>query len=137
MSLGSRIVIAAISLISTLMFFLTALDPSGLPAGPLVFYALALICLIIVVACLFPKSRPVTLRMIGFVIFSAYVYYLFDSFQTKNFTRALLGFWTWGLPSAYLTIKGGYPSWGKGAEGFHGGKRIKRRMNIDKKENSP
>lgn len=99
MSLGSRIVIAAVSLVCALMFFLTALDPSGLPAGAIVFYGMAAVCVIIAVACLFPKSRPVTLRIIGGLILSAYIAYMVDSFQTQNFARSVMGFFVWGLPS--------------------------------------
>ncbi|MEO0378611.1 MAG: hypothetical protein AAF329_29270 [Cyanobacteria bacterium P01_A01_bin.17] len=123
MSLGSRIVIAAVSFVCALMFFLTALDPSGLPSGALVFYGMAAVCVIIAVACLFPKSHPVTLRLIGGLILSAYVIYVFDSFQTQNFTRAVVGFLVWGLPSGYLAVTGKYPSWGKGAAGFNGAEK--------------
>lgn len=120
MSLGARIAIAAISLVCALMFVLTALDPSGLPAGALVFYGLAAFCVIIAVACLFPKSHPITLRLIGALVCSAYIVYMVDSFQTQNFGRAAVGFLVWGLPSGYLAVAGKYPAWGTGAAGFNG-----------------
>ena len=116
MSLGARIAIGVVALLCAFGFLITALDPSsGLPAGPLVFYGMALLFVVIAIACFFPKSHPITLRIIGTVIFIAYVLYVLDSFHNQNLGRAILGLLVWGLPSGYLAIMGKYPSWGKGA----------------------
>jgi asparagine N-glycosylation enzyme membrane subunit Stt3 len=117
MSLGSRIAVGAVALLCAAGFFMTALDPSGLPAGALVFYGMAGFCIVIAIACVFPQSHPVTLRLIGAIIFLAYVS---DSFHTQNLGRAFVGFLVWGIPSGYLAVMGKYPSWGKGSEGFTG-----------------
>ncbi|MBP0030748.1 hypothetical protein [Roseofilum sp. Guam] len=119
MSKGSRIAIAIVSLISAVGFFMTALDPSGLPAGASVFYGLAILCIVIAIACLFPQTHPVTLRIIGTVIFCAYIAYVMDSFQTDNLGRAIVGFMVWGIPSGYLAVMGRYPSWGAASEGLN------------------
>lgn len=119
MSMGARIAIGIVALICGFGFFLTALDTSGLPAKPAVFYGMAILCVIIAIACFFPKSHPLTLRMIGAVIFFAYVAYVVDSFRTSNLFRAIAGFIVWGIPSGYLAIKGEYQFWGTGSEGFN------------------
>lgn len=118
MSFGSRIVIGGVALLCAAAFLMTALDPSGLPAGAFPFYVLAVFCVVIAIACVFPQSHPVTLRLIGAVIFLAYAAYVSDSFNTKNFGRAFVGFLVWGIPSGYLAIMGGYPPWGRGSEGI-------------------
>ena len=125
MSFGARIVIAVVALVSAFMCFLAVLDTSGLPAGPIVFYGLSAICGIVAIACLFPKSHSVTLRLIGIVIFGTYIFYAFDSFQTRNFVRAIIGFLVWGLSSGYLAIAGRYPSWGTAEKGFKSNPRNK------------
>ena len=120
MSFGSRLVIALVSLVCALMFWLTALDTSGLPAGPIVFYGMAFICVIIAIACLLPKSHPITLRIIGITIFSIYALYVADSRTPKTLIQAFMGFLTFGMPSGYLAIFGTYPTWGKFVDVFQG-----------------
>jgi hypothetical protein len=119
MSIGSRIAIGVVSLVCAAGFWMTALDPSGLPAGSFVFYSMAAFCITIAIACFFPQSHPVTLRIIGAVIFFAYVAYVADSLHTQNLGRAILGFLVWGIPSGYLAVVGKYPSRGMGAAGFN------------------
>ena len=126
MSMGARAAIGIVALLSGVGFFITALDPSGLPAGSLVFYTMAAVCVVIAIACFFPKSHPVTLRLIGAIIFTTYVGYIIDSFQAQNLDRAVAGFIVWGLPSGYLAIMGKYPSFGNGAKAFNH-KPIKRK----------
>ncbi|MDY7016043.1 MAG: hypothetical protein SVX43_21080 [Cyanobacteriota bacterium] len=109
MSKGSRIAIGIVALLGAVGFFLTALDPSDFPAGPPVFYGLAAVFAIVAIACFFPKSHPVSLRLIGAIIFAAYVGYIIDSFQTQDFGRAVVGFIVWGVPSGYMAISGKFP----------------------------
>lgn len=113
MSAGSRIIIAAISMICAAGFYLTALDPSDLPAGAHVFYGMAMLCVVIAIASLFPKSHPITLRMIGTIIFCGYITYVIDSIQTYHLVRALVGLIICGFPAGYVAIKGRYPRWGE------------------------
>lgn len=119
MSIGSRIAIGAVALLCAAGFFVTALDPSGLPAGAFIFYGMAAFCVVIAIACFFPQSHPITLRLIGIMIFCAYIAYVSDSFRTPNLGRAIVGFLVWGIPSGYLAVMGKYPSWGTGSEPFN------------------
>ncbi len=119
MSAGSRIIIAAISMVCAAGFFMTALDSSGLPADPHTFYGLAAVCVIIAIACLSPKSHPITLRMLGTIIFCGYMGYVGDSIHNGNFGQALLGLVFCGLPAGYLAIKGNYPTWDNLSQNFH------------------
>ncbi|MEM9540996.1 MAG: hypothetical protein AAGA60_16025 [Cyanobacteria bacterium P01_E01_bin.42] len=120
MSRGARIAIAIAALLCSSIFLMTALDPdSGFPASPSVFYGLAAFCVIIAIACVFPKSHPITLRIIGTMIFLAYAVYVVDSFNTDNLPRALMGFIVWGLPSGYLALMGKFPDWGAGSQAFN------------------
>jgi hypothetical protein len=119
MSPISRSLIGIVALIGAIGFLLTALDPSGLPATSLVFHGMAALFILIAVACFFPRSHPLTLRVIGAAIFFAYGSYLVSSFDTPNFSRALRGFAIWGMPSGYLMVVGNYPIWGKGAAGIN------------------
>jgi hypothetical protein len=106
---------------------MTALNPGSFRAGPLVFYGMSVLCATIAIACFFPQTHPITLRIIGTTIFVAYVVYAVDSFGSKNFGRALLGFAIWGLPSGYLAIAGKYPSWGTGTQAFNSKSNDKRK----------
>lgn len=120
MSKSSRIVIGIFALLVAVGFFITALNPEGLPMGAAGFYAMAVLFVIVAIACFFPKTHPFTLRIIGTVIFCGYAAYAYDSFQTQNFSRAIKGFIFWGIPSGYLAIMGKYPSWGKASAGLNG-----------------
>jgi hypothetical protein len=119
MSTGSRIAIGLVALLCAVGFFITALDPSGLPAGAAVFYGMAAFCVIIAIACFFPKTHPITLRIIGTMICLAYFAYVLDSIRNQNLVRAMVGFIIWGIPSGYLAIMGKYPSWGGGSQGLN------------------
>lgn len=120
MSLGSRIAIAVVALLSAAGFYMTAVNPGSVRAAPIVFYGMSLFCIVIAIACLAPKSHPLTLRVIGAVIFLVFASGLYSDFQTQNWRKAMMGFIVWGLPSGYVAIVGRYPSWGKGAAGFNG-----------------
>jgi hypothetical protein len=120
MSIGSRIAIGLVALVCAFGFFITALNPVGLRGGAIVFYGMAGLCIIIAIACFFPKSHPVTLRLIGAVIFCTYASYVYDALQNRADLRlASAGFIFWGIPSGYLAVMGKYPSWGKGSAGFN------------------
>ncbi|WP_146138579.1 hypothetical protein [Chamaesiphon polymorphus] len=123
MSRGSRIAIGIAALLSAAAFLKSAFNPVGLPTGAMTFYAMALFCGIIAMACFFPKGHPVTLRIIGSVILGSYITYVCSSFGTPNFGRSVIGLFMWGIPSGYLAIKGKYPSWGFGSAGFNANER--------------
>ncbi len=83
-----------------------------LPGGPPAFYGLAAFCIVVATACLVRKSRPVTLRIIGAVIFLTSAYFTYRSYGEKSFIHLLIGLIVFGLPSGYLAIFGKYPNWG-------------------------
>ncbi|MBE9117797.1 hypothetical protein IQ249_18010 [Lusitaniella coriacea LEGE 07157] len=131
MSRGSRIAIGVVALLCSLTFLFSAINPdSSIPAGPPVFYGLAILCFIIAIACFFPKSHPFTLRIIGATICVAYTAYLLDSIGSPNFFRALMGSFVFGIPSGYLAITGKSPTWDAISEGF------KSKQNNDNDDNS-
>lgn len=66
MSMGARIAIGVVALICGFSFFITALDTSSLLAKPADFYKIAMLCVVIAIACFFPKSHPFTLRIIAY-----------------------------------------------------------------------
>jgi hypothetical protein len=123
MSLGSRIAIGIVSMLAAGGFLISAMNPATVAATPIIFFGLAAFCGVITMACLFPKSSPVTLRIIGIVIFGTYAFYIYSSLHTDNLSRAIKGFFFWGIPSGYLAIMGSYPSWGKGTAGFNANKK--------------
>lgn len=120
MSKGSRIAIGLVALIAAYGLWIQG---QSMDAGFLLAYGLTAFCVVIAIACFFPKSHAFTLRVIGAGIFSGYAWYLFDSFSNGEPSRALLGFFIWGLPSGYLAIMGKYPEWGNGAAAFGTSKR--------------
>ncbi|WP_146242379.1 hypothetical protein [Acaryochloris thomasi] len=111
MSAGSRIIIAVIALVCAAGFFLTALEPNGL-ADSYTFYGFAVFCLVIAISSLSPKSHPITLRMIGTIIFCGYLTHAGGSLTHGHLGRALVGLLVCGLPAGYLAIQGKYLRWG-------------------------
>ncbi|CAN5899520.1 hypothetical protein BH23PLA1_BH23PLA1_41020 [soil metagenome] len=119
MSTGARVVLAVFVLICAACFAAIGMISGDLlAAGAWPFYGLAVFCVVIALACLSRSSRPVTLRLIGLVIFLAYGFYIYDSLGDLNILRAIAGLCVWGLPSGYLAIRGIYPTWGKGSAAF-------------------
>ena len=109
MSIGARIAIGVVALLGAVGFLMTAFDTSGLPVGPPFFYGMAALFVVIAIACFFPKSHPITLRIIGTAVCCAYIFYLVDSFGSDNFGRAIIGFFFIGIPFGYMAIIGKYP----------------------------
>ena len=119
MSPGARITIGVATAISAVLFVLTGIAfGKELPNGPWPLYGLGAFCGIVALACLVPRSRPVTLRIIGAAIFVIFAHYAYDSYGKDNFNRALVGFLVLGLPAGFVAITGGYPTWGRAAGAF-------------------
>lgn len=124
MSRGAQIAIGVVALVCGASFAALALISGDLfPVGPWPFYGLAALCVALAAACFFRGSRPVTLRILGAVRFLTYLAYALGSLKELTAFRAIRAFCLWGLPSGYLAIHGGYPSWGGAAAAFG----IKRR----------
>lgn len=85
-------------------------------------------CVLITLVCLAPKTRPVTVRLIGATIFAACGGYVYSqicaaissgplsALSLLEITLALVAF---GLPAGHATITGRYPKWGIEADVFN------------------
>jgi hypothetical protein len=108
----------ACSLIAVGFAVVAVLYGDYFPKGPWPFYGLAGFCTLIALACLVPVSRPFALRFIGAIVCGAFALYVYDSYGSPNFWRALAGFGVFGGPAGYLALRGKYPRWGKAAAAF-------------------
>jgi len=83
----------------------------------------------IVIACFSRTGRPVAVRVIGAVVFFAYLAYFLYEFLApipqayqgiaqEHWVNALLGLLLIGLPGLYVAGAGKYPHWGIHAKGF-------------------
>jgi len=61
---------------------------------------------VIVGICFFPKSRPITLRILGAIGVAACVFNLIDGAQRGNFSQFPINLAFWLPGSIYLVIKG-------------------------------
>jgi hypothetical protein len=121
MSPWARIMIGLVSAFGAICFALIGFFPGfALPAGAWPFYGLAAFWTIVALACLVPRSKPLTLRLIGAPVCGFFAVYAYSSFGTDSFPRALAGLGVLGLPGAYVTVLGRYPSWGRAAAAFNG-----------------
>lgn len=122
MSRFSRIVIGVATLLCAILFFMVALNPDE----PFRSYGsailLTVLCATTAVACFFPQTHSITLRIIGAAIFIFIVVGLVD-----RFFQAIIAFVVFGLPAGYLAIAGKYPPWGFGAEAFNSKQNDKRK----------
>lgn len=119
MSTGARVTVGLVALACGVSFLFIAITAGDVfPTGPMPFYGFAVFCFVVFVACLFRKSRPLTLRIIGGVLCLSYLFYLYDSIQKGNWPWALAGFLVVGLPAGYLMITGTYPEWGRASAAF-------------------
>jgi hypothetical protein len=93
----------------------------NLPNGTWPAFAAAGFWAVVAVACLAPRTRPVTLRVIGAAVFGFYAAYVVVSFDSKNVLLSLVslvGCTVFGIPSVYVLVRGRYPSWGLAARAF-------------------
>jgi hypothetical protein len=80
------------------------------------------------IACLVPASRPVTLRLVGGVVFLACLGYMIEmllrgpvlgkSRADQSLVNSIFALVAFGLPAGYVAIRGRYPSWGRHASSF-------------------
>ena len=119
MSYGARLAIGTVAFFCAVAFAALApiLGPIS-PRGAWPVYLLSSFCAVIGLACFRSASRPVTLRLIGAIIFVVYAAYVWSSRNDLNVFRAIVGFIVFGLPGAYTGITGRYPIWGKFAQAF-------------------
>jgi hypothetical protein len=104
--LGIFAILCAISLVANIPEILATRPPGN----PLVFFggtaALVGVCIVIAIMCFFPRSHPITLRIIGAIGLVSTLYYLYDSFRAHNFARVGIALFFWLPGSIYLIFKG-------------------------------
>jgi uncharacterized membrane protein YgdD (TMEM256/DUF423 family) len=98
--------IGVVAFIGSLTFLNIAIYPNGSAGRPIVYHELATLCVAFAIACFIPENHPSTVRIIAAVFFFGYAFFLVDSFHTPNLSRAITSFIFWGIPSAYVAIKG-------------------------------
>jgi hypothetical protein len=121
MSASARVTLAiACTLIAASFAVLATFYGDELEKARLPIYGLAAFCALIPLACLVPQTRPVTVRLIGGVVFVSCAMYVYSSHQEGGMRRDLACFVVFGLPAGYAAVMGTYPPWGKGAKAFRG-----------------
>jgi len=104
--LGILTIVAGIMLFMSTPEKFAALTPEKRPAfiagGVLIFGVLGAIAS----TCFFPKSRPVTLRILGVIGIASCIFNLIEGGRQGDFSRfpLTIGFWLPG--SVYLVVKG-------------------------------
>ena len=104
--LGVLAILCGVSLVMQIPEILATRPPDNL----VVFYggtaALVGLCLVIAITCFFPKSHPITLRIIGAIGIVSTIYYLYDSFHNHKFAQVGTALLFWLPRSIYLVLKG-------------------------------
>jgi hypothetical protein len=88
-------------------------------------------CVLISIACFSTIARGPAIRVIGAVVFLSYVVYLvleirkgfwrpYEGRGSEHWVNAIWGLLVFGLPGLYVTLRGRYPVWGRGADAFLG-----------------
>jgi hypothetical protein len=112
MSRESRWVIGIFALLTgTVLVWVAVPIGSELPAGPVPIAAVGIVALVMAVACFFPSSWPVTLRIIGFAVCLASIWFVIASIGTPNLLTAVLALFAIGLPFAVMGVLGRLPGW--------------------------
>lgn len=124
MSTTSRVIIAIVCVASACMFGLMA-AMHAVPRNNWGLWLLSAFCLVIAITCIPGKHTAVTGRLIGGVIFAAYVAYVISEIVAPTPHRPYMSFWdallatgqadilnaliglvVWGLPAGYVMIFG-------------------------------
>lgn len=121
MSLGARWTLGSFAL----LFAVTCLY-SGLLAEQHRFASIAFagFCTLIAAACFSSRARPASVRIVGFVIFCAYLAYFISEILFHrttppegaghaNWFNAIIGLFVFGLPGLYVSLTGRYSAWGE------------------------
>jgi hypothetical protein len=139
MSRGACVFLGITTLLVGACFVLVGIiSGAAFPVGAGPFYGLAALCAVIGLACLFPRSRPVTLRIVGAAMCGAYVWYAIDVWNKpirpadeSNIFAAIAGLIVFGLPGAYMSVTARYPRWGRLGHVFARGPADKSDSNGD------
>jgi hypothetical protein len=143
MSRGASIILGIALAVLTLGFAGVAwftIGVEGIRAATIGMSVLGAFSAIGALACFLPASRPIAARLIGGVVFLAFLGYLLGmlaggpligkSRADQSLVNAFAAFSLFGLPAGYVAITGRYPHWGRHAAVFgHAGPRPPVRAN--------
>jgi hypothetical protein len=123
MSKGSLWAIGSVALLGggcvlylAVITFLYELEP---PHQAALYALVGVFALAIAAACFVPRSRPLTLRVVGAGVVLMIALLLAKDFRDAAagvevaWGRHLLGMLVFGLPALYVTLFGMYPIWGR------------------------
>lgn len=105
-------ILGILTILTTILFLagvperLAVLPPDQHPkliAGVAIFTCLLVA---IALACLVPRSRPFTLRILGTIGLAGSIFILVDGFQQRNFAQFPITLLFWLPGSIYLVLKG-------------------------------
>lgn len=125
---GARRILGSFALLFAAIFvYSEQLAPSK---APVLAYGLAAFCGLIALACFSRIWRGPAVRIIGLIVFLAYVSYLayellrepakpYAGRSEPHWLNATMGLILFGLPGLYVAVRGKYPAWGRGAKAFH------------------
>jgi len=104
--LGILSILAGLLLILAAPERLAALPPDQHPKLILGLAGFVGLCGVIAVTCFFPKSYPVTLRILGAFGIAGCIFHLVEGVRQHNFTQFPILFVFWLPGSIYLVVKG-------------------------------
>lgn len=131
MSKGSQILLGIVFAFAAGFFaYVASTDGPRMPAGEWPFYGLSVFSAAVACACLVSRSRPITLRVIGAGIFAAFLFTAVNGYFKEAPVKAVGGLVVFGLPCAFLTITGKYPTWGRVSAVFNGTKNGETPPNV-------
>jgi hypothetical protein len=130
LSRGARWTLGVFCLLFAAIFVLTTANAPNATAV-IVLWLCAGFCMLISLACFSKVASGPAVRIIGTLVFLAYVAYLVGEIRkglwrpyygtaSEHWVNAILGLIVFGLPGIYVALHGVYPRWGKGAKAFLG-----------------
>ena len=117
MSRGASITLGVASLLIAVGFMAVPPTPGMSMSGLRLAGAF---CALIALACLVPRSRPVTARLIAAVVLGLCVWYVYSMWNgpmtsgrrtQPSLVNAIAAFTFFGLPAAYVLLRGFVPRW--------------------------
>jgi len=104
--LGICTILALGLFLSTIHEQWSTLTPDQPPPSYLGVILFSGVLVVIAIACLVPKSRPFTLRIVGAIGIAGCIFSLIEGFKQQNFAQFPITLIFWLPGSVYLTIKG-------------------------------
>lgn len=115
MSLTARVIVGMVALAGGCFFYIPLVGlfvAPPIPTDGWGIIGIGILWLIVAVACFFPKTWPVTLRVIGAAVFIIFACGAVASLWNPELWRTVIGFWVIGRPFGSMAVFGRYPRWG-------------------------